>query len=172
MPGGKRNPFSMTQMLETIGDAVQNAKTKAEPHSTMLASVLGKVEHKTEEVRAELAPGAMFVDLSIQVCTLFVLWRIVVLNCVVKFIGASGLPKMDVVGTADPYFIAKIDKRVSFVYVIPRSFVSCSLPPDTPLAQRSYETISHQYGTSLGASKMYPQLRLSTSLSWTKMREL
>ncbi|TRM57010.1 hypothetical protein BD626DRAFT_551264 [Schizophyllum amplum] len=33
----------------------------------------------------------------------------------IQFIGASGLPKMDVVGTADPYFVAKIDDRISFV---------------------------------------------------------
>jgi hypothetical protein len=33
-----------------------------------------------------------------------------------KFIGASGLPKMDVVGSADPYFVAKLDK-LSFVCV-------------------------------------------------------
>ncbi|TFK35469.1 hypothetical protein BDQ12DRAFT_655597 [Crucibulum laeve] len=32
-----------------------------------------------------------------------------------QFIGASGLPKMDVVGSADPYFVAKIDDRISFV---------------------------------------------------------
>jgi len=34
-----------------------------------------------------------------------------------QFIGASQLPKMDIVGTADPYFVANIDKRISFVYV-------------------------------------------------------
>ena len=33
----------------------------------------------------------------------------------IKFIGASGLPKMDVVGSADPYFVAKLDDKLSFV---------------------------------------------------------
>jgi hypothetical protein len=33
----------------------------------------------------------------------------------IHFIGASGLPKMDVVGTADPYFVAKLDNKLSFV---------------------------------------------------------
>jgi hypothetical protein len=33
------------------------------------------------------------------------------------FIGASGIPKMDVVGTADPYFIAKLDDQVKYVWV-------------------------------------------------------
>lgn len=33
----------------------------------------------------------------------------------IQFIGASGLPKMDVVGSADPYFIAKVDDKISFV---------------------------------------------------------
>lgn len=36
-------------------------------------------------------------------------------DLVVQFIGASGLPKMDVVGTADPYFVAKLDQKLSFV---------------------------------------------------------
>lgn len=33
----------------------------------------------------------------------------------IQFIGASGLPKMDVVGSADPYFIADLDGRISIV---------------------------------------------------------
>jgi hypothetical protein len=32
-----------------------------------------------------------------------------------KFIGARGLPKMDVVGSADPYFVASIDDEITFV---------------------------------------------------------
>lgn len=35
---------------------------------------------------------------------------------IVQFIGASGLPKMDVVGSADPYFVAKLDDKIHFVY--------------------------------------------------------
>lgn len=34
----------------------------------------------------------------------------------IQFIGASGLPKMDIVGLADPYFVAKIDNCITFVY--------------------------------------------------------
>jgi hypothetical protein len=33
----------------------------------------------------------------------------------IQFIGASGLPKMDVVGSADPYFIADLDGQISIV---------------------------------------------------------
>lgn len=33
----------------------------------------------------------------------------------VQFIGASGIPKMDVVGSADPYFIADLDGQISIV---------------------------------------------------------
>ncbi|KAI0713827.1 hypothetical protein C8Q76DRAFT_768732 [Earliella scabrosa] len=36
----------------------------------------------------------------------------------IKFIGASGLPKMDVVGSADPYFVAKLDDKLSFVSTV------------------------------------------------------
>ena len=32
-----------------------------------------------------------------------------------QFIGASGIPKMDVVGLADPYLIAVLDNNVKFV---------------------------------------------------------
>lgn len=35
-----------------------------------------------------------------------------------QFIGASGLPKMDVVGSADPYFVAGLDDKIRFVYAI------------------------------------------------------
>jgi len=31
----------------------------------------------------------------------------------IQFIGASGIPKMDVVGSADPYFIADLDGHVT-----------------------------------------------------------
>ncbi|KIJ38762.1 hypothetical protein M422DRAFT_781322, partial [Sphaerobolus stellatus SS14] len=33
-------------------------------------------------------------------------------DLIVQFIGAEGLPKMDVIGSADPYFIATIDDKV------------------------------------------------------------
>ena len=33
----------------------------------------------------------------------------------IQFIGASGIPKMDVVGSADPYFIADLDGQISIV---------------------------------------------------------
>lgn len=33
----------------------------------------------------------------------------------IQFIGASGLPRMDVVGSADPYFIADLDGQISIV---------------------------------------------------------
>lgn len=36
-------------------------------------------------------------------------------DLVIQFIGASGLPKMDVVGSADPYFIADLDGQISIV---------------------------------------------------------
>ena len=42
------------------------------------------------------------------------------LKCVdlkIQFIGASGLPKMDVVGTADPFFTANIDGKVKYMCV-------------------------------------------------------
>jgi hypothetical protein len=35
----------------------------------------------------------------------------------IQFIGARDLPKMDVVGSADPYFIARLDDKISMVQV-------------------------------------------------------
>jgi hypothetical protein len=36
----------------------------------------------------------------------------------IQFISASGLPKMDVGGLCDPYFVANIDGKVEYVYVL------------------------------------------------------
>lgn len=56
MPGGRRNPLSVSHMLEQIGDAVGNAKEK----------VHGKKESLTHKM-AELGIAVPFVDLTIQV---------------------------------------------------------------------------------------------------------
>lgn len=45
----------------------------------------------------------------------------------IHFIGANGIPKMDVVGTADPYFVAKLDDGLSFVFVASRFALSLLL---------------------------------------------
>ena len=46
----------------------------------------------------------------------------------IQFIGATGLPKMDVVGTADPYFVAKLDGNLSFMFV-----PVCLFSPNEPV---------------------------------------
>lgn len=94
-------------MLQTIEGAVQIAKSKPEPG----------LYNKFERERMDMDSGVAFVDLEIQVSVST--FRTVLAESLrhLQFIGASGLPKMDVVGTADPYFIAKIDNRISFVYV-------------------------------------------------------
>lgn len=45
--------------------------------------------------------------------------RHVLVDLTVQFIGAEGLPKMDVVGTADPYLVATIDDKIKFTSVLP-----------------------------------------------------
>lgn len=82
MPGGRRNPIQISQLVGTFHSAMSLAKSEAK-----------------DAAAAFTHEGRHFVDLTI------------------KFIGASGLPKMDVVGSADPYFIAKLDDKLSFVYV-------------------------------------------------------
>ncbi|KAJ6567066.1 hypothetical protein B0H19DRAFT_1258225 [Mycena capillaripes] len=79
----------MSKVLETIGNAVHHATDNAHD----LAAV-------TKSFAAEKFLDIPYVDLTIQ------------------FIGASGLPKVDVVGTADPYFVAKLDDRISFVSTV------------------------------------------------------
>ncbi|KAF8163977.1 hypothetical protein BJ912DRAFT_813912, partial [Pholiota molesta] len=79
MPGGRRNPLSVSHILEKVGDAVHNAKDTAHEEKSSLTKKIG-----------ELGLPIPYVDLSIQ------------------FIGASGLPRMDVVGSADPYFILQL----------------------------------------------------------------
>ena len=83
MPGGRRNPIQMSQIIGTLHNAVSRAKVEAKDAAAAFVE-----DHNVERA---------FVDLTI------------------KFIGASGLPKMDVVGSADPYFVAKLDDKLSFV---------------------------------------------------------
>ncbi|KAH9857434.1 hypothetical protein C2E23DRAFT_720170 [Lenzites betulinus] len=87
MPGGRRNPIQMSNLVGAVHNVVSRAKDEAKD----AASVIADGGH--HEARH-------FVDLSIQ------------------FIGASGLPKMDVVGSADPYFVAKFDDKLSFVSTV------------------------------------------------------
>ncbi|KAJ3825778.1 hypothetical protein F5878DRAFT_124193 [Lentinula raphanica] len=88
MPGGQRNPLSVTKLVESIADAVHTATGNAHD----LAKVTKTIVNDKLNVPC--------VDL------------------VIKFIGASGIPKLDVVGTADPYFVAKIDDEVSMVSTV------------------------------------------------------
>ena len=74
-------------MFSAIHDRMNKASTDA--HGAM--SKARAFAHKQR--------GVEYVDLSIQ------------------FIGASGLPKMDVVGSCDPYFIANLDTCIKIVYV-------------------------------------------------------
>ena len=45
----------------------------------------------------------------------------------IHFIGATGLPKTDVAGSSDPYFIARLDGQIEYTYACP----TCSLLPAT-----------------------------------------
>ncbi|KAF7441358.1 hypothetical protein PC9H_001708 [Pleurotus ostreatus] len=75
--------------FSSIVDQIHGAVEKAKANAHDVTSLTkGFAEHNIR-----------FVDLEIQ------------------FIGASGIPKMDVVGSADPYFIAKIDDKISFVHI-------------------------------------------------------
>ncbi|KAJ7290231.1 hypothetical protein C8J57DRAFT_1045181 [Mycena rebaudengoi] len=81
--------LSMSKILESIGHVVRHANTNAHD----IAAV-------TKSLAEEKLLDIPYVDLTIQ------------------FIGASGIPKLDVVGSADPYFVAKLDDRISFVSTV------------------------------------------------------
>ena len=75
----------MTTALATFSNIISRSRTQAEVAKDK-ARIFAD-EHKT---------SSKTVDITI------------------RFIGARGLPKMDVVGTADPYFIAKLDDRIAY----------------------------------------------------------
>ncbi|KAI0927795.1 hypothetical protein AcW1_005222 [Taiwanofungus camphoratus] len=94
MPG-RRNPFQIAQITGGMQAAIRKLRTRPKsevPDPLSVALCQSNTEHKRVD--------AVFVDLTIH------------------FIRASGLPKMDVVGSADPYFVAKIDNKVSFVSTV------------------------------------------------------
>ncbi|KAI0046833.1 C2-domain-containing protein [Auriscalpium vulgare] len=81
----------MSRLVEKVHDAVSRAKT--EVHD---------IRSKTKDFAQKNDIPTQYVDLTIQ------------------FIGASGIPKMDVVGTADPYFIAHLDNNIKYVSTVQR----------------------------------------------------
>ena len=91
MPG-RKNPLQISRITERLQNAITTlSPSKGKPASDPLALAIthSRVEHK---------PIAMsFNDL------------------VISFQGASGLPKMDVVGSADPYFVAKLDGKLQYM---------------------------------------------------------
>lgn len=91
MPG-RRNPVhqGVSHILHNVRHTVDQAK----------AEVQGRVQQWTDT--QDIDSSTNFVDIAIH------------------FIGANGIPKMDVVGTADPYFVAKLDGNLSFVFVVSR----------------------------------------------------
>jgi len=47
----------------------------------------------------------------------------------VHFIGARGLPRTDVAGSSDPYFIARLDREIEYTYARPACrLLSATLP--------------------------------------------
>ncbi|KAI8974188.1 hypothetical protein BD414DRAFT_183714 [Trametes punicea] len=92
MPGGRRNPVQMSQIVGAIHHVANRARVEVKDAAAAFAEGQQVDRH--------------FVDLTFQ------------------FIGASGLPKMDVVGTADPYFVAKLDDQLSFVSTVKPSTLS------------------------------------------------
>ncbi|KIJ63398.1 hypothetical protein HYDPIDRAFT_176087 [Hydnomerulius pinastri MD-312] len=81
-----KNPIqSVANVVESLHSSAQTAKARAAREDSINAA------------KEELGIVTKYVDLVIQ------------------FIGASGLPKMDLLGTADPYFHAKLDQKLLYV---------------------------------------------------------
>ncbi|VDC07237.1 unnamed protein product [Peniophora sp. CBMAI 1063] len=79
----------MSSLLTRLHAKVASARANAHVAKNRL-------HHEVHEASGK----AKYVDLSIQ------------------FIGASGLPKMDLVGTADPFFVAKLDDNISYISTV------------------------------------------------------
>jgi hypothetical protein len=131
MPGGRRNPISLSRVVE----AIQESKSKARD-----------AVHKIEGHDIPL------VDLEIQVMIIYLLSFNLLHHFLTsfnfKFIGASGLPRLDVVGSCDPYFVAKIDDKITYVCV---SSLEPLNPCSTPSTGRpSNQTHSRPFGTNNG----------------------
>lgn len=73
-----------------------------------MSAILGHVRHSLDQARAQVQGRAQEWAESHGVETKYI-------DVTFHFIGASGIPKMDVVGTADPYLIATIDNNLKFV---------------------------------------------------------
>lgn len=95
--------------------------------SQLLQSVRRTVDHAKAEVHDRAQEWAE----EHNVATKYV-------DITVHFIGANGIPKMDVVGTADPYFVAKLDGNLSFVFVVFSLFVHLDLLIDTYAAMVAF----------------------------------
>ncbi|PSR79165.1 hypothetical protein PHLCEN_2v7136 [Hermanssonia centrifuga] len=72
--------------------------------SQIISHFRSSVEHSRQEVQDRAHEWAESQGLETKYVDL-----------AVHFIGASGIPKMDVVGTADPYFVAKLDSNITFI---------------------------------------------------------
>ncbi|KAH8117648.1 C2-domain-containing protein [Phellopilus nigrolimitatus] len=79
----------MSRMFVHINDAVNRTRSGAQDLSAT-----------AKEFAEEKMLNVKLVDVSIH------------------FIGASNLPKMDIVGSADPYFVAKLDGQISYVSTV------------------------------------------------------
>ncbi|KAG8854840.1 hypothetical protein FRB91_003002 [Serendipita sp. 411] len=78
----------MSNVAGTIRAAVHNAKAKfSNKKDESMLHAQRMLDHDPDD----------FVDINI------------------RFIGASGLPKMDVVGSADPFFVATLDDKIKFI---------------------------------------------------------
>lgn len=79
----------MANLLNSLSSAAHNVKAKlsSKRDEEVLQAQRRLMDHGDEA----------FVDVSI------------------RFIGASGLPKMDIVGSCDPFFVANIDDKIKFI---------------------------------------------------------
>ncbi|EDR11076.1 uncharacterized protein LACBIDRAFT_315422 [Laccaria bicolor S238N-H82] len=92
-----RNPLSLSHIVDKIEGTVQHARTTVSPHNPRPSLDQTLAAHGLE---------IPYIDLQMQ------------------FIGASGLPKMDIVGSADPYFVANLDGKLSFMSMVKQNMLS------------------------------------------------
>ncbi|KAH9930898.1 uncharacterized protein B0H18DRAFT_1116605 [Fomitopsis serialis] len=99
MPG-RKNPLQISRITERVQSAITTISSKGEHPSDPLALAI-------TQSRLENSP----IEMSFN-------------DLVVFFQAASGLPKMDVVGSADPYFVAKLDGKLQYISSVKENTLS------------------------------------------------
>ena len=105
----------MLNPIQGMANIADHIRSRA--HSTVVAAKVDAIQ----AARQRLGVETKYVDVTIKVG-----WQYrfsesrARSEAMAQFIGASNLPKMEVIGTTDPFFHASLDDRLTYMHVSPR----------------------------------------------------